>query len=412
MKIVVLSDRLPATTSSGGCPRLASLISALGSQHQYYLIVPEPSLDDSAKKELVDSIFDGFFFLPKEQPRRSFPRRVLHSLLLTPGHLKTIRNPQYVSECRDLVARYVREVGADHIHIHGVFAEQYLPEAIDEQLRVSLDLVDSLSLFYERQARLAGSLREKLSMFLEAFSSRCYERALAKRNLQLITISEVDKQHIERHIGRDLGIQVVPNGIDMQYFQPDTKSADRQSSSNEHKMVFTGVMNYPPNTDAAIFFAREVFPIVRTRYPDASFSIVGMNPPAEVRELANIDGVEVTGMVPDIRPYLADSAVFVSPLRFGAGMKNKVLAAMAAGVPVVATSLSVEGINVIDEQEVLLADSPKGLAAAVSRVFDDMYFRQSMEAAGLSLVQDQYSWQNSAERLGRVLQVVDTAAGQ
>ena len=134
----------------------------------------------------------------------------------------------------------------------------------------------------------------------------------------------------------------ITNGVDMEYFSPGSMPPDAG------KIVFTGVMDYAPDEDAALYFGREVFPLVRAQRPHAQFWIVGSNPSPAVRALSSSAGIHVTGKVDDIRPHMRSAAVFVSPLRVGSGVKNKILAAMAMEKATVATPLSIDGLDLAD----------------------------------------------------------------
>ena len=138
----------------------------------------------------------------------------------------------------------------------------------------------------------------------------------------------------------------------------------------ERDVLFVGSFDHPPNVDAARWAAREIMPLVRERCPDAVLHVVGSNPTDQVRELAG-PGVEVHGWVPDVAPMYARSRVTLAPLRFGAGVKGKVGESLAIGVPVVGTSVAVEGMHLTDGQEVLVADDAPGLADAVVQLLTD-----------------------------------------
>jgi sugar transferase (PEP-CTERM/EpsH1 system associated) len=157
-------------------------------------------------------------------------------------------------------------------------------------------------------------------------------------------------------------LHVVPNGVDTDYFQSWPVCAQG------HGIVFCGRMDYRPNIDGAQWFAREVFPRVRRRCPEAVFRIVGAKPSSAVLALQRLPGVEVIGAVSDVRPYLAQAAVVVAPLRIARGIQNKVLEGMAAGRPVVATPQALDGIGARIGVDVLVGADEAQFAAAVCGV--------------------------------------------
>ena len=158
-------------------------------------------------------------------------------------------------------------------------------------------------------------------------------------------------------------IRAVSNGVDGAYFDPDLPF-DPPYETDRLNFVFTGTMDYPPNVDAVVWFAGEILPVIRRTAPAARFHVVGSSPSAEVQALSAIDGVFVTGRVPDVRPYLAHATAGVAPMRIARGIQNKVLEAMAMGRPTVVTRDALEGIEATPGEEVLLADTAEAFAAA------------------------------------------------
>jgi glycosyltransferase involved in cell wall biosynthesis len=172
------------------------------------------------------------------------------------------------------------------------------------------------------------------------------------------------------------------------------------------KLVFTGVMDYGPNEDAAAFFAEAILPLIQERHPHVQFWVVGKDPTERVRALAARPGVHVTGGVPDVRPYLRSAGVFVCPLRFGAGVKNKLLAALAMNKAVVATRLSAEGLDLRDNRDLLIADAPAEFAAKVVQLMGDADLARQLGQTGQATVKEKYSWEHSARMLEDALRSV------
>jgi hypothetical protein len=172
------------------------------------------------------------------------------------------------------------------------------------------------------------------------------------------------------------------------------------------KIVFTGVMGYAPNEDAALHFVEDIFPLVKARRPEVQFWIVGSEPSERVKALTRIPGIHVTGKVDDVRPYVRSATVFVCPLRVGSGVKNKILAAMAMQKATVATSMSIDGLDLADNREVLLADEPQAFAEKVVRLLTDQKAVQQLGVNGLVRVQGQYSWAAMGRELETAIQSV------
>lgn len=196
---------------------------------------------------------------------------------------------------------------------------------------------------------------------------------------------------------------VIRNGVDLEFFRPDNgkTSSDEAKSSG---IVFTGAMDYYPNVDAVTWFADRILPLVRKVVPEVRFTVVGNKPAPAVRRLASAErGVEVTGYVEDVRPYLWNAGVFVAPFRIAQGVLNKILEAMAAGVPVVATPQAVRGLEVEPGRELILEEDEAGFASKVVKILNDQELRQSLTAAALDYVVRQHDWSKNLRVLDDIL---------
>jgi sugar transferase (PEP-CTERM/EpsH1 system associated) len=194
------------------------------------------------------------------------------------------------------------------------------------------------------------------------------------------------------------------NGVDTEYFSPDTPHANPYASG-ERALVFTGAMDYWPNVDAVQWFADEVFPALRERYADLRFYIVGSRPSPAVQALGQRPGIVVTGTVPDVRPYIAHAAVAVAPLRIARGIQNKVLEAMAMATPVVVSPQALEGITATPGSELVLAEDAPAFGAAVATLLDGQVdAATAIGAAARARVQRHYSWSSNLACIGESLE--------
>ena len=252
----------------------------------------------------------------------------------------------------------------------------YLP-----RLPVSvLVMHDVRALMYERQAATAGSQWQRLSRMRESRRYRRFERDYCNRYDLVVTVSPADEAWVRAHY-RPRRIVTVPIPVDASYFAPMTRVREFPA-----RILFTGMMAHPPNADAACFFANDVLPRVQASVPEAEFWVVGRDPSPAVRALATLPGVVVTGVVQDMRPYIAQAAVMVVPLRFGSGMRQKILEAWAMEKCVVSTSVGAEGLAVQDGMNILLADDAPALAERVIQVLRDPALRDQIRAQGRGLV--------------------------
>ena len=166
-------------------------------------------------------------------------------------------------------------------------------------------------------------------------------------------------------------------------------------------LVFTGVMDYFPNVDAVQYFCTDIFPLVRAAVPECRFSIVGRNPTRRVRELQAHPNVTVTGSVPDVRPYLAQAMVAVAPFRIARGVQNKVLEAMATGLPVVGTTQAFEGIAATAEDGIRVADDPQHFAQElIALLTGNDTVRQQCGLQARRYVEQHHQWLEQGVQVG------------
>ncbi|MYD09896.1 MAG: glycosyltransferase [Chloroflexi bacterium] len=242
---------------------------------------------------------------------------------------------------------------------------------------------------YLQSAAAQGDWRARLRLPLV----RRFERFMFAPFDRTVVISAADRDLL-LGLQPALNIEVIPNGIELSRFRPQELARDPCT------LLFVGNYEYAPNQDAARVLAEQVLPHVRQARPEARLQLVGANPPAWLRALES-DAIEVSGRVPDVAPYLARATVFVCPLRVGAGLKNKVLEALAMGIPVVATPLSLDGINARPGESALVAEADD-IAAATIDLLGDQGLRERLSRGGRALIESQYSWARTASSYERL----------
>ncbi|MCE1226582.1 MAG: glycosyltransferase family 4 protein [Geobacteraceae bacterium] len=239
---------------------------------------------------------------------------------------------------------------------------------------------------WERYYQTEVNPPKKAYIYLQWQKLLRYEAAAAQRYTAVSTVSEPDSTIFIKQYGCRQ-VQVVPNGVDEQYFAPIDSTVQLGS------MVFTGSMDWRPNQDGVKYFIEEVFPLIRQRVTDATFTVVGRRPPQWLIGLvAATDGVTVTGTVDDVRPYIARSALYVVPLRVGGGSRLKILEALAMEKIVLSTSVGAEGLAVEEGKTALLRDTPKELAEIACQVLTDPARFQQLGKKGRDLIMQQYTW--------------------
>lgn len=229
---------------------------------------------------------------------------------------------------------------------------------------------------------------------------RRFEGRTVSRFDRVLTVSDVDRLTLHRLYAGELQspMTVVPTGVDTAYFHPESCVTPRP-----HHLVFVGSLDWLPNQDGVTAFCRDILPIIRAEVPDVTFSIVGRDPPAAVRRLADGDRVVVAGRVADVRPALHEAAVSIVPLRIGGGTRLNIFASIAAGTPVVSTTIGAEGLPVEPGRHLLVADAPADFGAAVISMLKAPARRSEIAAAGRRFVVDHFDWSVVAGHLERAL---------
>ena len=324
----------------------------------------------------------------------AFPIPQEHSVWrLVWDHLRSIsRNEVYTTFAldsrafRECLVHVLRTRCFDVIHMDSLTLSGYLPLFGDLPVVCVHHNVESVLL--RRRALAEGSPWRRAYLLHQAHLMEREERRWGGRCRLNVMVSDADRLELQR-IVPEANSAVVPNGVDIDAFRPD--------AGREEGMVFVGGHNWFPNRDALQYFCDAILPRVRAACGPTPVRWVGGGAPDEVRhEYADRHGVELTGYVPDVRPFVRDAACYVVPLRVGGGTRLKILDAWAMGKAVVSTSVGCEGLAAEDGRNILIRDDPEGFAHAVRAVLHDGSLRQRLGMEGRRTVERQYSW----ERIG------------
>ena len=256
-------------------------------------------------------------------------------------------------------------------------------------------VLDEHNIDYEVFERMHAGERSRLRRFFyrsEMRLFRDFERRIWSRVGGCVVTSEREAAIVRAH-APGTTVEVVPNGVDVEYFAPGAVDV-----APAHTIVFNGALDYRPNVDAAIHLVRDVLPLLRARYHDVRVTIVGRSPSAEIQRLAGPD-VSVVGEVADIRPPMRQAGVVAVPIRMGGGTRFKVIEALALARPVVSTTIGCEGISVVDGEHLLIGDTASTFARQIARIFDDRELGAHIAAAGRKLIEREYSWDLGGRRL-------------
>jgi glycosyltransferase involved in cell wall biosynthesis len=327
---------------------------------------------------------DAVVTVPSGTPGPAAKRRLqARSLLTTRSYERLLFDQRRFQEALDEMAARSRY---DVVHVESCYMAHY---SFPPGAAVVLDEQNIEYEIQRRTASTAASLPRRVYNYIDSLKlQREEERSWHSVDACAVT-SPRDEAAVRRAHPRTV-TAVVPNAVDLDFFTPTGRPEPRT-------LVFFGTISYFPNTDGLLFFLDEVMPLVRRRHPGLKLVVVGASPPDAIQRRAAPD-VVLTGMVDDVRPYLARASAVIAPLRIGGGTRLKIVEAMAMGKAVVSTSLGAEGLAVTHERDILLADGAAAFADAIDRVLDEN-LAASLGSAGRRLVEEKYDWRHSARRL-------------
>jgi sugar transferase (PEP-CTERM/EpsH1 system associated) len=452
MKILYLSHRIPYPPNKGDKIRSFNEIKYLSQRHEIHLacLADDPK-DLKYEEELrkyckavrvvlikpqlakLKSIFYLLTGRPLSIPyfySRKLQRTIDHLLMTidfdvifcfsSPMAEYVIKSRLFVSRCLKLEKSLMK--GPPVIGNEQRATSNQKPETSHEQPKLIMDFVDVDSDKWTQYSKYA---RFPMSWIyaLEGRKLANYEKKVAESFDHSIFVTEAEKRIFERKNPHIQNISVITNGVDLDYFSP--KFSQRQAPRSQRPetinqqpvsfnqppatrneqpiIVFTGAMDYYANIDGVVWFAIEILPLIKKEIPEIQFFIVGSNPTKEVLSLSSNNGVTVTGYVPDTREYLNRATVVVVPLRIARGIQNKILEAMAMGIPVVATPQAFEGINANIGGDLLADDEPGAFAQAVVRLLRDPTLRNELRNNARHRIEANYSWPRNLAKLNEIV---------
>lgn len=402
MKILYISGFVPYPPVSGNLQRNFNLIKYLSKNHQIDLVTftqrglhPDKASLDAAVGELNKYCHSiEVFKIPVEYSKFKWYLHLSANLVSsTPFTVWKFHSKKTSEHIRSIIKKMEYDVA----HFDSSDVAQYHFDDFPIPSLLNHHNIES-SLLMRRSANMTNPLK-KLYLSLQGKKLREYERKIISRFALNIACSREDTEELQR-ISPNIRTGIVANGTDTEYFKPDP-------GHEQNRLVFAGPLSWYPNADAMIFMCREIYPRIKEKIRDIQLDIIGHSAPRVLQELSKTDGsIHLHGFVDDIRPHLANSSVYVVPIRAGGGTRLKILDAMACGKAVVSTSIGCEGLEVGDGEDILIADSPEQFADAVCRLIENQQLRKKLETNGRHLVEERYSWAMIGKQLENLYQSI------
>lgn len=387
--ILFLAHRVPFPPDRGDKIRAFNILSYLSRRKRVHLIAFADDPADLKRKNGLSKITASRQIVWRGKGQAVAGVQALASR--RPFSLTAFDNPELRQAVQDALAQ--RSI--DTIYIFSSQMAQYLP--VRPRQRVVMDFVDMDSAKFATYGKTTRGFTGWM-MRREARMLAQYEKSVAAKADASLFVSEAEAALFRERTRADR-VHAVENGIDTVKFDPVAAFARIEAVAP--LIVFTGQMDYRPNIEGVTWFAETVFPHIRVRHPEAQFAIVGRKPDAAVQALARIDGVTVTGEVPDVRPWLAAASVVVAPLKLARGVQNKVLEAMAMARPVVASAAAATGID--HGGTIALGDGVGGMADAVNALIEDPERGVELGKAARQRVIELYGWDAKLAALDEIM---------
>jgi glycosyltransferase involved in cell wall biosynthesis len=383
MNILVFLPFVPYPVDRGTYQRSFHLVRALARDHKVDLI----ALDENGERQEHVPVFEAFCnrvkFVSFKHPEWSkLSTRLFDSMPASVQHWSSPHIAQAVDEM-------IASTDYDFVHVCDIVLAQYflgkhrnLPMALD---RSRVDLQFQLT----QQAVMTKGIKNRLLAWECIAKMWAYEKRLARRASIEVVCGPDDEVFMRQHISRKVPVKIIANGVDLEYFHPEAAPDAREETPT---VLFCGAMDYTPNIDALRWFFGEIHDRLLQLVPDLHVLIVGKSPIAEVQAYGSRKGVTVTGGVPDVRPYYRRSWLQIVPLRIGGGTRLKIVESMAIGTPVVSTTIGAQGLDLVHDHDILLADDPESFASETARGLLDATLRSQIEARGMSTAVTRLSW--------------------
>jgi sugar transferase (PEP-CTERM/EpsH1 system associated) len=402
MNILLLSPWLPWPPHDGARIRILETLRYLSRRHRVTLLTTVRQPEEVEHESPLNGLCEKIVTTVLSKQTRPVLRRLSVGLL---RGMPLIQSFHYDANLAQKVRQLTFQESYDIIHMEFPFLAPYIG-AVSPRSRAKkvLSMHNVESIRFARELGCPTYNGRWLAIQYDRLFFESWEKKAIRRFDGISAVSCVERDWIQQHAPAAT-VELVPNGVDTDYF------CANGSWKGSPSVVFTGLMDYGPNVDAAVWFCDEILPRLRRKISDLSFKIVGSRPHPKVLELGKKDGVQVTGEVTDIRPYLAESSALVVPLRSGAGTRLKILEAMAMGRPVISTTLGAEGLDVTPEVDILIADSPDEFVDHIVLLLASPETANRPGMAGRQLVMEKYDWRLCLGRLENLYDKLLEATG-
>lgn len=390
MKVLVFYPYIPYPIDRGTFQRAYHLLRGIAREHEVDFL----SLTEGGERMDQSGHFEEFCnrvkFIPFEHPPwpKLFPDRLLNKM---PTSVRHWQQPHVQKE----VDEFLSGANYDFVHVCDIVLLPYLFGKHDLPIAVDRSRVDLQYQMMQVEAR-NPPLRDKLLDWEGILKVKWFEKRVARDVNMEVVCGPDDIVFIRDRISKDVPVSVIGNGVDLDFFQPDSVPDKR---AEKPTVLFCGAMDYVPNTNALEWFFDQIYDALKKRIPELEILLVGRSPTDQVKNYGTKPGVTVTGGVPDVRPYYRRSWMQIVPLLIGGGTRLKIVESMAIGTPVISTTIGAQGLGIKHDHDILLADTPKEFVNQIERAVADPELRERLDKEGQKTANERFSWKYFGKQL-------------
>jgi sugar transferase (PEP-CTERM/EpsH1 system associated) len=371
MKILYICHRVPYPPETGRSIRPFHFIKHLSKKHEVHVVYPSFNEEElkraSGLKKYCREVSTCLVKFPKLKAAISIFSTIPSSFAYFYSHE---------------LQRTISKIDCDLIFISSSQMAMYV---MDRKERKIADICDADSQKWKMYSKLKSVPFRPIN-YAEYLKVKSWENKIVKNFEKVIAVSDIEKKIVGGNAA------VIPNGADIPKI--------RKNKKIENSIVFSGVMDYEANVDAVLYFHNEILPLIKKQIPDAIFTVAGENPVGKIKRLKDIN---VPGFVKDMDNLIAQHEVYVVPLRIARGVQNKILNAMAIGMPVVSTQIANQSIGAKDGKEIFIANKPEDFAKKVVKVLSDEKIKNKLVHDAQKFVKDKFNWNKSLKLLDSIL---------
>jgi sugar transferase (PEP-CTERM/EpsH1 system associated) len=396
MRILAFYPYLPYPLNRGAYHRAFHLLRGLAKENEVDLLALSENNEGSEYKSVFSEFCNQVTIVPFQHPEweKLFPGRLFNSYPASVAHWTS-------KAIGESVGATLQQNQYDAVHVLDLVLAQYFHrEHRDIPLVLDRTRVDLQYQLMEHK-RLKFSLKNRVLNMEHYAKVFAFEKAIAKRCALQVVCGPDDQNFVRRWISKSVPIQVIANGVDLEFFNPESSS---ESRAERPSIIFCGAMDYTPNVDALRWYFGEIHAGLKRLVPELEVMLVGKDPTTEVRNYARHPGVIVTGSVPDVRPYYKRAWLQIVPLKIGGGTRLKIVESLGMRTPVVSTRIGAQGLDLVHEHDILYADDSAEFIKQTARALSSPELREQLEVNGLNSVQQRLGWKKLGQDLCKAYQ--------